>query len=161
MVWPSASDLIHLGRKLSVYATLETVFTRMNGTVSTYQEIESKEVGKNLLQTDSWVIKREFSSGGDHVIVPSRDSDRVALFERMWDQTKLYYGSLPQELQPRFFSVPFFPDVMQKGQVHCFTHDGELAYVIHTIRNAERNENGSDVVAAAPIFGCVPLSQIR
>lgn len=120
--------------------------------------ITSKEGGVALLQTGRWVIKQEFSCEGHHIILPQSDS-YIQSFERMWEKTAEEYQSLPADWKPHFFATPLFSDLLEKGEAHCFTHNGRVKYSVHTLPNYGLAVSSNETYAME-LHECLPLSHL-
>lgn len=80
------------------------------------------------------IIKRGFSDGSLHVFEVSTEAGKKKL-EQLQEETDRYYnipGIMELGLAPQWFSVPFIPEIMSKGELRVYYIGGTLSHIIHT-----------------------------
>lgn len=87
-----------------------------------------------LTDTDV-IIKRGYSDGSLHVIEVSAEDGKKKL-EQLREETDRYYnvpGIMQQGLVPQWFSIPFIPEILSKGELRVYYIGGSLSHIMHTL----------------------------
>jgi hypothetical protein len=151
-LWPSPHDLMKAGYRHKLHRRFWHMFDSDSDSDSssdsegdiqpfTHPElIDTKESGLEHLKRsgpNAQVLKRDLTRERKHLLLPhgSRvangppvDVRSLQRFEELWTQTERDYRVGDR---PRFFAVPFNPDVLDKGDCRCYIVNNQVRYIIH------------------------------
>ena len=124
-MWPPQNHVNTMASKWELAQTLDLIAQERTKTVRPKTRLLVD--GENIL--DVMVLKRTHSDAGEHVIVPS-DVNR-----RNWD----YLRSQLDVPGSRWMAQSFVELLVKLGEWRVFLIGGKPVYVVHTLKNPDRN----------------------
>lgn len=154
LIWPSVSDLFQLDSEMSLRATLVKVYQKLQLAMPSFTPVESEEEGVKALEHGR-IIRKEYldEQDPDEILIGPGDPGASDRFKQIWQTALWSYRFLLNELQPRFYAMHCYPDVIHKEEVFCFFHDLRFQYAVY---NEPGNKESWVVVS-----GCIPLKDLQ
>jgi glutathione synthase/RimK-type ligase-like ATP-grasp enzyme len=157
-VWPDPRDLMMAGSKLYFQAIITRCATSMGHMYLHSPRVEptAKLIQRITEGTLDAVLKREFSSHGQHVF--SADTkNALSKFEGVQDMEEVAYGWGKKDFnRPMWFLQPFIAGLKYLGEIRVFVVNGTIFKSIVTTPG----EPGQPLEITEPTM-FTPLSKLR
>jgi hypothetical protein len=133
-VYPDWMQLLHRGTKLGTLENLSKL--ARNVTHTPYPEVVRIHDPSDmyLLKHKRLVIKRGYSKGSNHIWMRTSPADLWSIRTKLNETEDQYSHHIMMEygIKPMWFAVPCIPELVSKGEMHCFFIGGKLSYVVST-----------------------------
>ncbi|KAM6491891.1 hypothetical protein JOM56_012529 [Amanita muscaria] len=127
VVWPSPMEMLHAGAKVPLLHDLAGIAEQMGMPYPSIQIIE--ELPGTF--SNALFLKRGYSDCTKHALrVQTREDGKK--FTKMWKETEVLYGELPNLLRPKWFSMPFMESLQKMGEMRCYMVCGVFSHAIET-----------------------------
>jgi len=138
-IWPDPRDLMMGGSKLFLDTLIG--FSARSANYSHVQCVPitaSVECVRRIAEKElAAVLKREFSSHGQHVFTPDT-KEAVTTFEKAHDREEVTYDWEIDFPRPKWFMQPFLPGLKYLGEIRVFIVNGVIFKWIITTPDGER-----------------------
>jgi hypothetical protein len=133
-VYPDWKQLLYRGTKLNTIQNLAEIANHVTHTH--YPEVVCihDPSDLNLLKDRHLVIKRGYSRRANHVWKSTKATDLLEIKTEVKETEKNYNHPYLIEygIKPMWFGVPYIPELISKGEMHCFFIGGKLSYIVST-----------------------------
>lgn len=167
LIWPDPIDLFRQGSKLHVASLVQAVAKSENQQYPICATVKpTPQLVKDIVNgTRKGVLKREWSTGTDHVYYKGMPMDRVDIFKnQLTSRTKLEKQLAKQKphdllnVTPKWFIQPFIPSLIYVGELRVLIVNGAILGKIIT---TPTGEHGPEYIRLEEPFLVTPLSMIK
>lgn len=157
-VWPDPRDLMMAGSKLFLDNLIRMSAISMGYSHPQAVRIDpTTETVKNIVERKmDGVLKREFSSHGQHVFSLHTERAEDKFIAAMDKEEVNYELDLSKFLRPRWFLQPYIPELRYLGELRIFVVNGIIFKTIIT----NPNDGNKPLEITEPNI-LTPLSRIR